>query len=137
MNKPLTLRNQTQCTSLPVPSSKAPARYRFSFVPGVATSRCSPRGIHSYPIFASKWMSSSSANSITARVPKCSKAKRILAKRSMRSSSSSRAIGFGRFQAQSSSCSQRLTVSADASIPRLAFNWAASAAQLQRVRHQP
>ena len=59
------------------------------------------------------------------------------ANRSIRCGSSSLATSFARFHTQPISWSQRRTVSADTSIPCLAWSVAARVAQLHRVRHQP
>jgi hypothetical protein len=75
------LRSDSTTVKAPVTAFIAPARYRFSFWPGVTTSFCWPRFIQSSPIFGFRWMSTPSRYTATSLFGSRASTRRILRRR--------------------------------------------------------
>jgi hypothetical protein len=117
--------------------SRAPARARFSFVPGGSPSPGSPVGIPCYPTLGNRVLASSSAKTNAAPARHCSIARRSRANFGTRSGSSSLAPPFARCHAQPHSWRPGRLVSAATGIPRRPCSSTVNVAQRPRGRPHP
>jgi hypothetical protein len=111
-----------------------PARYRFTFVPGVTTRACSPRFIHMQPMSGFRFRSTSSWKTAASSSGRPLSNSRIFRSFQARRGSVLPGTGRGRRHTIACACRRRRTVSSLSLTRCTSYNTTASVAQHQRLR---